>query len=103
MIVRAANNGASPERLAKALGFTPETIRKKFKLLQGICEEVAELLADTNCPQTTFDVLRRMSCWRCVAAKTCPVPTSMRVRIGWRRRKSCLDKNRPYVRNAQSG
>ena len=60
MIVRAANNGASPERLAKALGFTPETIRKKFKLLQGICEEVAELLADTNCPQTTFDVRRRM-------------------------------------------
>lgn len=68
MIVRAANNGASPERLAKALGFSAETIRKKFQLLKGICEEVAELLADTSCPQTTFDVLRRMKSVRQIEA-----------------------------------
>lgn len=60
MIARAASNGASPERLAQALGMSTASVRKKFTLLKGICEEVAELLADTSCPQKTFDVLRRM-------------------------------------------
>jgi hypothetical protein len=60
MIVRALEQGVSAERLAKSLGLAPETIRMKFRLLNGICPEAVELLANVNCPGKVFDMLRQM-------------------------------------------
>jgi hypothetical protein len=60
MIVRALEQGVSAERLAKSLGLAPETIRMKFRLLNGICPEAVELLANVTCPGKVFDMLRQM-------------------------------------------
>jgi len=60
MIVRAMEQGVSAERLARSLGLAQETIRLRFRLLNGICAEVVELLANVNCPGKVFDMLRQM-------------------------------------------
>ncbi|MDR3445402.1 plasmid partitioning protein RepB C-terminal domain-containing protein [Dyella sp.] len=60
MIARAIEQGVSAERLAKSLGLAEETIKLKFRLLNGICPEAAELLANVNCPAKVFEMLRQM-------------------------------------------
>ena len=60
MIVRAVERGVPAQRIAEALGLDVTTIRRRFRLLDGICEGAAELLKDTACPQSVFDILRRM-------------------------------------------
>lgn len=60
MIVRAVDRGVSPDKIAAALGLDPASIRRRFRLLDGICPEVAELLKETPCPMVVFDILRQM-------------------------------------------
>jgi hypothetical protein len=60
MIVRAMELGVSAERLGKAFALSPVTIRHRFRLLNGICEEAVALLADTPCPANVFGILRQM-------------------------------------------
>lgn len=68
MIVRAMESGVSAERLGKALGLSPQTIKQRFRLLNGICDEAIRLLADTNCPAKSFDFLRQMKPLRQIEA-----------------------------------
>lgn len=68
MIVRAMERGVSVERLGKALGLSPLTIKHRFRLLNGICEDAAAMLADTNCPAKVFDILRQMKPLRQIEA-----------------------------------
>lgn len=68
MIVRAMDRGVSAERLGKALGLSPLTIKQKFRLLNGICEEAIGLLGDTNCPANVFNLLRQMKPLRQIEA-----------------------------------
>ncbi|WP_081907322.1 MULTISPECIES: plasmid partitioning protein RepB C-terminal domain-containing protein [Luteibacter] len=37
-----------------------DTVRQRFRLLNGICEEASGLLADSPCPAKVFSVLRQM-------------------------------------------
>jgi hypothetical protein len=60
--------GVSAERLGKALGLSPLTIKHRFRLLNGICEDAAAMLADTNCPAKVFDILRQMKPLRQIEA-----------------------------------
>lgn len=60
MIKRAINRGVSPEKLSKSLHLDIAHIMKKVKLLDGICEEAAELLRDQMFSAKLSDVLRRM-------------------------------------------
>lgn len=68
MIVRAVDRGVSEERIAEALGLDLVTVRRRFRLLDGICPEAEELLKDTACPMKVFDVLRHMAPMRQVEA-----------------------------------
>lgn len=68
MIVRAMERGVSAERLGKALGLSPQTIKHRFRLLNGICEDAVAMLADTNCPAKVFDILRQMKPLRQIEA-----------------------------------
>lgn len=68
MIVRAMERGVSAERLGKALGLSPQTIKQKFRLLNGICAEVVALLGDTECPANVFNLLRQMKPLRQIEA-----------------------------------
>jgi RepB plasmid partitioning protein/ParB/Sulfiredoxin domain len=60
MILKALANGVTEERIAEALDVNVVAIRKKRDLLDGICEEAAELLKDKRVTADGFTVLRKM-------------------------------------------
>ncbi len=60
MILRAAKNGVSEEKIAKALGIKVDAVRRKKSLLDGICPEVVELLKHSELPIETARVLKRL-------------------------------------------
>ncbi|BCL75796.1 hypothetical protein JHS3_15320 [Jeongeupia sp. HS-3] len=64
MIVRAAESGVSVEQLAEALDLSPNSIREKFRLLDGICNEAATLLADKPATAGMFRILKQMKPFR---------------------------------------
>jgi len=68
MIVRAIERGVDPAKIAEALGLEVASIRRRFRLLDGICTDAAEMLKDTNCSMKVFDILRQMSPLRQIEA-----------------------------------
>lgn len=60
MIAHVVALGVPEERVAQAMNLHVGSVRRRARLLQGICPEVAEQLADRSCPQIVFDLLRRM-------------------------------------------
>ncbi len=60
MILKALANGVTEERIAEALDVNVAAIRKKRHLLDGICEEAAELLKDKRVTSDGFGLLRKM-------------------------------------------
>jgi hypothetical protein len=64
MIVRAAERGASVQRLAAALDISEKSIQERFRMLDGICDEAVRLLADKPAGRTIFGVLRKMGAFR---------------------------------------
>jgi hypothetical protein len=60
MVVRAVERGVPEEKIAAALNLDPGAIRRRFRLLDGICPEVAELLADKPCSMVVIDLLKKM-------------------------------------------
>ena len=60
MILNAVERGVSEERIAAALDIDVKSIRRKRRLLDGICPEAASLLRDRQCPYQTFGCLKKM-------------------------------------------
>lgn len=60
MILKAIERGVSEARLAAALNVNPDHIRRKRRLLDGICSEAATLLEEKHISINTFDALRKM-------------------------------------------
>jgi hypothetical protein len=61
MIIKALERGVSEERLAKALNVNVSHIKRKRRLLEGICPEVAELLKDKYVSINTFWQLKKLA------------------------------------------
>jgi ParB-like chromosome segregation protein Spo0J len=68
MILRAVERGVSEEKIALALDLNPSSIRRKVRLLDGICEEAIAILKDKPCTSIVFDVLRKMNTVRQIEA-----------------------------------
>ncbi|MEM5370908.1 plasmid partitioning protein RepB C-terminal domain-containing protein [Paraburkholderia azotifigens] len=68
MIAQAVDRGVSQERIAAVLGIDGRTVKTKVKLLTGICNDAAALLADRNCPAATYEILKCMKPFRQVEA-----------------------------------
>lgn len=64
MIARAIERGVSESRLAEALGINVSSVQRRARLMNGIGPETVELLKDTPCPLSVFDVLRKMDTMR---------------------------------------
>lgn len=60
MILNAVKKGVPEERLARALNVNIASIRKKRRLLTGICPEAVELVADKQVPASIFPELRNL-------------------------------------------
>lgn len=61
MILKAIENGVSETRIAKALNVDVASIRRRRKLLDGICSEAVELLKEKHLTLNTFSELRKLS------------------------------------------
>jgi len=68
MIARAMERGVSATDIADALNLQVESVLRRFKLLEGISPEAAEMLKDTPCSMKVFDILRQMSAVRQIEA-----------------------------------
>lgn len=68
MILKAIERGVSEDRLAAVLNVNPDHIRRKRRLLDGICTEAASLLEDKHISINSFDALRKMKPERQVEA-----------------------------------
>ncbi|SFI64429.1 ParB-like nuclease domain-containing protein [Phyllobacterium sp. CL33Tsu] len=68
MIVKALEQGVPEERLASIFAVNIETIRRRKRMLNGVCIEASELLKDKNCPMAVFEVLRKMQAVRQIEA-----------------------------------
>jgi hypothetical protein len=68
MILKAIENGVSEARIAKALNVDVASIRRRRKLLDGICAEAVELLKEKHLTLHTFSELRKLSPLRQIEA-----------------------------------
>ncbi|MDX3809864.1 MAG: plasmid partitioning protein RepB C-terminal domain-containing protein [Bosea sp. (in: a-proteobacteria)] len=68
MIARAMERGVSSADIATALNLQVESVLRRFRLLEGISPEAAEMLKDTPCSMKVFDVLRQMTAVRQIEA-----------------------------------
>jgi hypothetical protein len=68
MILKAVERGASEEKIAKALNVNVDEIRRKRRLLEGICVEAIELLEDKHVALNGFGFLRKMTPLRQIEA-----------------------------------
>lgn len=68
MIVRTMDRGVPVERIAEALELDVITVRRRFRMLDGICADTVEMLKDTICSMIVFDILRQMAAIRQVEA-----------------------------------
>ncbi|WP_109483449.1 plasmid partitioning protein RepB C-terminal domain-containing protein [Paraburkholderia sp. C35] len=60
MIALAVKRGVPQDRIAAVLGVNERTVKRRVRLLEGVCPDAAALLADKNCPAATFEVLKTM-------------------------------------------
>ncbi|HEY9594376.1 MAG TPA: ParB/RepB/Spo0J family partition protein [Spirochaetia bacterium] len=60
MIVKAIEKGVRPERLARTLGVTLETVTRLMNLMEGICPEAVEILKDKPVAEGVFRELRKV-------------------------------------------
>lgn len=68
MILRAIERGVPEDRLAAALNVRLDHIRRKRRLLDGICPDAAALLEDKHVSINAFDALKKMGAERQVEA-----------------------------------
>lgn len=68
MIARAMDRGVPSVDIAAALGLQVESVLRRFRLLDGISPEAAEMLKDTPCSMKVFDILRQMASIRQIEA-----------------------------------
>jgi len=60
MIMKAIKRGVSEQTLASSLGLDIDRIKQKRDLLNGICDEVADMFKTRNVPATTFKIIKKM-------------------------------------------
>ena len=68
MILRAVERGVSEDKIAKALNIHVQSVQRKVRMLDGICEEAIALLKDKACTVAVFEALRRMKPLRQIEA-----------------------------------
>jgi ParB-like chromosome segregation protein Spo0J len=68
MILKAIERGVSEERIARSLNVDVGSIKRKRRLLEGICPEAAELLKDKHIAIHAFTELKKLSPMRQIEA-----------------------------------
>ena len=64
MIVRAIERGVPEGKIAAAMSLDVISVKRRVKMLDGICQDAVALLAEKHCPMAVFDILRKMKPFR---------------------------------------
>jgi hypothetical protein len=76
MILKAIARGVPHEKIARALSLHVNSVQRKAKLLDGICQEVVGLMKDRICPMAVFELLKRMKPLRQIEAAELMIATN---------------------------
>lgn len=68
MILRALERGVPEAKIAAAMSLEAVSVKRRMKMLVGICDEATSQLNDKHCPLAVFDILRKMKPLRQMAA-----------------------------------
>ncbi|MQH18437.1 chromosome partitioning protein ParB, partial [Escherichia coli] len=68
MILRALERGVPEAKIAAAMSLEAASVKRRVKMLDGICAEAVSQLNDRHCPLSVFDILRKMKPLRQMAA-----------------------------------
>lgn len=68
MVVKAIERGVPEAQIAEALGLEVTSVRRRARMLDGICPEAVQLLNNAPCPFRVFDILRQMTSIRQIEA-----------------------------------
>ena len=68
MILRALERGVPEAKIAAAMSLEAVSVKRRVKMLDGICDEATAQLNDKHCPLAVFDILRKMKPLRQMAA-----------------------------------
>lgn len=68
MIIKAIERGVSEERIAKSLNVDVGSIKRKRRLLDGICSEAADILKDRHIAIQAFSELKKLNPLRQIEA-----------------------------------
>ena len=68
MVVNAISRGVPEVQIAEALGLEVTSVRRRARMLDGICPEAIQLLTNAPCPFRVFDILRQMTSIRQIEA-----------------------------------
>lgn len=60
MVVKAIERGVPEGQIAEALGVEVTAVRRRARMLNGICPEAVELLSSSPCHFAVFELLRQM-------------------------------------------
>ncbi|MGQ0685620.1 plasmid partitioning protein RepB C-terminal domain-containing protein [Bradyrhizobium sp.] len=64
LILRAIERGVSEQKIARALNVNVDQIKRRRRMLKGICPQAVHLLRDKSVNPVTFDLLRKMKATR---------------------------------------
>lgn len=68
MVVRAIERGVPEAQIAEALGLEVTSVRRRARMLDGVCQEAIQLLDNAPCTFAVFDILRQMTPLRQIEA-----------------------------------
>jgi ParB-like chromosome segregation protein Spo0J len=68
LILRAIERGVSEQKIARALNVDVDQIKRRRRMLKGICPKAVHLLRDKSVNPATFDSLRKMKAARQIEA-----------------------------------
>ena len=68
MVVKAIERGVPEAQIAEALGLEVTAVRRRARMLDGICPDAIQLLNNAPCPFRVFDILRQMTSIRQIEA-----------------------------------
>ncbi len=68
LILRAIERGVSEQKIARALNVNVDQIKRRRRMLTGICPQAVHVLLDKSVNPATFDTLRKMKTSRQIEA-----------------------------------
>lgn len=68
MILKAIERGVPQDKIARALDINVQSVQRKVRMLDGVCEEAVDLLKDKPVPMAVFETISKLKNMRQIEA-----------------------------------